>query len=461
MSQTISGGRFWPTAVSSIVVIALLGTVPDARAGDEGLRLAAAVSRALDEGYAARIARLTTGQARDAHQEARGTYLPQLSVTSAAGWSNRRNEKLEAIDSKGRLKKYDIASLGADQGSFNVYLEQLLFDLKQWRLIEREELAAEVASVAELQEREGVAYDVTRKFTQVVRCQRLVEVARRQVTDARWLDEQARKLYEVGQALEAERGLVALHREESEIVARVRAAEADDARAALWLAVAGGEQVEVPTSVAADSLPEFGTLPEEEKEAVSRSPELRILELRQRMEEASVSAARAQRLPTVGVQAGYAYFGTDDRADLYKDEVRVGLAVTIPLFDGFQAKHGIAGARKRAEIARLRHRSLLERKRLRVRELARQLQTAGLRLTLAERREAVAREEQRLVDLRLQAGRETLREALVAREEAARDAGEVANAQFARIDLWAALQHEKGQLTDAILGGGVRSPSAP
>jgi outer membrane protein TolC len=202
-------------------------------------------------------------------------------------------------------------------------------------------------------------------------------------------------------------------------------------------------------------------MPMEGEGVVSNSPELRVLELRRRMEEASVSAAKARRLPTVGFRAGYVYFGTDDRADLWNDEVRVGLAIDVPIFDGFQARHGIAAARKRAEIARLRHRSLLERKNLRTRELARKLETASLRLTLAERREAAAREEQRLVDLRLQAGRERLREALAAREDAARDAGAAAEARFARIDLWTDLQHERGRLTDAILGASAGSPSAP
>ena len=454
-------GRVRATAVSLLVVTALLGAGPAAGAGIERLTLAAAVSRALQEGYAARIARLTTGGARDAHLEMRGSYLPQFSVTSAAGWSNRRDEKLIALDKSGKFRTYDIASMGSSEGSFNVYIEQLLFDLERWRLIEREEIAAEAAHVAELQERESVAYDVTRKFTQVVRFQRLADLAGQQVADARWLDDQARKLYEVGQLLQSELGLVALHLDESEIAAQMRAAEADDARAALWLVIGAGEEAEMPISVAAESLPRLDAVPEEEDEALSTSPELRVLELRRRMEEANVSAASARRLPTVGIRAGYAYFGTDDRGDLYQDEVRVGLAIEVPIFDGFQAKHGIAAARKKAEIARLRHRSLLDRKRLRVRELIRQLEMAGLRQGLAERRETVAREEQRLVDLRLQAGRERLKDALTVREEAVRDAGAAADARFARIDLWAELQHERGRLTDAILGSSAGSASAP
>ena len=96
-----------------------------------------------------------------------------------------------------------------------------------------------------------------------------------------------------------------------------------------------------------------------------------------------------------------------------------------------------------------------------MRELIRQLEMADLRQGRAERRETVAREEQRLVDLRLQAGRERLRDVLDVREETARDAGAAADARFARIDLWAELQHERGRLTDAILGSSAGSPSAP
>lgn len=459
MLQISACSRLRLAAASSLAIVALSAAPAASRADREPLSLAAAVSRALEGGYTSRIARLEAGSADHVHQEMRGSYLPHLYLTSAAGWSNQREEKLVALDPGGRLREYDIASIGSSEGAFNVYLEQLVFDLEKWNQIEREELAAEAARVGELRDRERVAYDVARKFSRVARLERLRELALRQVADARWLDEQARKLYEVGQLLQSELGLVALHLDESEIVAQMRAAEADDARAALWLAVAGGGEGEMPVSVAAESLPKIGSVPRQAEESLSSSPELRILELRRQMEEANVDAQSARRLPTVELRAGYAWFGSDDRGDLYQDEVRVGLAVEIPIFDGFQAKHGIAAARKRAEVARLRHRSLLERKRLRVRELARQLEMTSLRLTLAERREAAAREQRRLADLRMQAGRGRLKEVLDAREEAAHHAEGAARVRYDRFDLWAELQRERGRLTEAILGGPAGSPS--
>ena len=117
MLYSVMCRRLLATAVSFLVVIALLGAAPAMGAGTERLSLAVAVSRALEEGYTARIARLTTGGARDAHLEMRGRYLPQLSVTSAAGWSNRRDEKLIALDKSGQFRTYDIASMGSSEGS--------------------------------------------------------------------------------------------------------------------------------------------------------------------------------------------------------------------------------------------------------------------------------------------------------------------------------------------------------
>ena len=41
--------------------------------------------------------------------------------------------------------KLGLATLGTDRGWLNVYVTQVLFDLKRWKLIKREELMAEAA----------------------------------------------------------------------------------------------------------------------------------------------------------------------------------------------------------------------------------------------------------------------------------------------------------------------------
>ena len=215
--------------------------VLDTAGAGDGLTLASAVTRALQDGFVARIARLTSGQAEDAYKEMRGTYLPQLSVTSGAFYSNRQDETLIAFDQNLNIREFGISSLAANEGWLNVFVDQLVVDVKQWRLIEREKLGAEVAQIDEQQEHERVALDVTKKFAEVVRLQRQAEHAEAALEEARWLDEQAGTQFEAGNALETEREIAAVHLEQSEIDARVRQAEARDALAALWLAVAGPE----------------------------------------------------------------------------------------------------------------------------------------------------------------------------------------------------------------------------
>jgi len=428
-------------------------------ADDEGLTLAGAVARALQDGYTARIAALTAGQAGDSYREKRGAYLPHLYATSGAGTSNRRDEKLIAFNENGKIKEYGIASLAANEGWLNFFVEQLVFDMRQWRLIEREKISAELARIQEGEERERVAHDVTAKFSDVVRLERQADLALIALEDARELDSQARKLFEAGRSIESEREAVALRLAESEMQARNRRAESREALEALWLAIAGGDRAGIPASVAASSLPKPELLLSLDgaEEAVSRSPTLRALDLRRRVEEATAKAASARRLPTLGFKAGYSHYGAN-RYDLFQDEVRVGVDFTMPIFDGFEARSAAAKATKGVQIARLRYQSRLELKQARVRELARRLESASERSILTQRRSESSRERQRLTDLRLQSQRATLEEALAARERTARDAEEAANAYFQRFDLWASLQYEMGQLAPTVMGSQPASP---
>lgn len=440
--------------VGPILFGLLLAVAPTAEgSADDGLSLAEAVSRALSDGYGVRIAELTTGQAEDLFREQRGAYLPHVSVTSGAGFSSRRKEKLVALDENFRVKEYGLSALASDEGWLNVFVDQLLFDAQQLRHIERDRIAAEVARASEEQERERIAYDVTTRFADIVRLQILADEARANASQARRLDTLADQLLGAGRAVRSERELVALHLAEAEIDAQARAAEASDARAALWLSITGGEQTGGMARVSGGSLPapllDMG--PAELEAAMSASPEVRVLELRREMEQTKVGAASARRLPTLGFRAGYSHYGTD-RFDLFKDEWRVGIDLRVPIFDGFEAKNAISGALKGAEIARLRYHSLLDSKRSRMQELARKLRSAEERLELARRRAEGAGERVRLTDLKLEASRSTLEQALTARERLAEAAQEATNAYFTRFDLWTALQYELGRLTVAVLG---------
>jgi len=445
-----------------VCLIAIAGLMASTARADEGLlTLTNAVSRALAGGAAARIARLETHRATDAAEEKRGAYLPQLGISSDAGWSNRYEETFVAAapNDQGTVT-LGLATLGTDRGWLNIYVSQILFDLKQWKLIEREELMAEAAAVQETSERDDVAFEVLRRYVNLLSLQRKQAVAHELLLDAEWLREQGDLFFKAGRILEVEHTLAGLYLEEAELDALAKTHEIAAAQADLWLAVGEGEPPAGTLSLVPESLPRIDAAASAEsaEAGLKTSPELRILELRRRMDEVSVAAARAGRLPTLTFVSGYTNYGPK-RFDNFSDEIWVGINLEIPLFDGFQSRHAIRGAERGAEIARLRYQSGFERKRARVRELLKQLETSQQRLEIAERRAEAARAQQRMADVNLRAERGDLREALIAREQQIRFTREAIDGYFDQLALWASLQRELGRLSHEILRSTAAAPA--
>jgi outer membrane protein len=444
-------------AATGVLSVALALAPRPAVASDGAVTLATAVQRALREAPDARIARLEAQQADDAASAARSLYWPHAALSSKAGWSNRQDDTIDAIDAQGNLKRYPLSTLGSSEPWVGVYIDQVLFDLKQWRDVQRTELEAEAAAVAEAQQREGISAAVLDQYLEVVRLEALGERDRRRLRDAEWLDRQAGLLRDAGRALPSEQEQAALEVEQARLDADEHAAQlmhARDVLAQLIGAEAGDgstlqvDRASLPPVAAADGVPPPTELGD--------APELRILALRQRMEELSLDAARAGRYPTLAVRGGYFHYGTQ-RFDAFEQELAIGVDLKVPVFDGFQASASIDRATKAAEAARLRYETVREQKAARARELARRVGTATQQDALAERRARIAVERQRLADASLQGQRGSVAQALTARSEAVRTAGEALDAQLAAVRAWAALQRERGELSVALAG----EPQAP
>ena len=170
-------------------------------AGTDTLTLDDAVTRALRDAPAAKIARLEAGQADDAAAAARSIYYPRASVSSQAGYSNRQDDTVDALNGQYKLKRYPLSSLGSSEPWLSLYLEQMVFDLRQWRSAERSQLEAEVAQVVEAQQRETISDNVLNSYLDVVRLEQLGALDRQRVTDAEWLNRQAGLLLDAGRAL--------------------------------------------------------------------------------------------------------------------------------------------------------------------------------------------------------------------------------------------------------------------
>jgi len=234
-------------------------------------------------------------------------------------------------------------------------------------------------------------------------------------------------LLDAGRTVVADREQVSLALEESRVQAAQHQEELEDARTAFWETLGGAADEPPVFDLAPDSVPVAGSPPDAASdEAVRAVPELRILDLRRRMEEASLAAARAERLPTLSMRGGYFHYGTK-RFDSFESEVAVGVDVHVPVFSGFKTSHAIEGASMALEAARLRYDAVQERL--------------------------------RLADLALQAQRGGLSEALAARTEADRASRAATDAYCDRMLLWANLEREAGVLSTTLVG--ARASSAP
>jgi outer membrane protein TolC len=417
------------------------------------LTLADAVVRAFDHAPRARIARLETARAEGEVSVTEGSYWPIVGASSRAGWSNRMDETIEAVDGNGHLQEYPSSSLGSQEGWFNLFVRQLLFDLGKWRLIEQAAIEAEAARVSEAQAREAIALDVLSRYADVLRAERLRDAQAEAVKSAEWLDGQAQLLLVAGRCLPGQRDEVGVHLESTRLDADLRRAEVMSGREALILAIGDSDLVAQALVLDAVSLAAVREQPDADQAAaaVEESPEIRILGARLHAEEVRVAAARAERFPTVGLVAGYTHYGAK-RYDSYVDEMHAGIDIKMSIFDGFRNAHSVGQALDDLEIARIRQQSVLESKRTGARNLARRLAAAQQRAKLAHRQEVLSAERLKLADLNLRAQRGDLDAALAARTACARETQLAVDADYEVIRLWATLEHETGRLARAIVG---------
>jgi outer membrane protein TolC len=182
-----------------------------------------------------------------------------------------------------------------------------------------------------------------------------------------------------------------------------------------------------------------------------------MLELQTRMEEASVGAAKAERLPTLQLRGGWSHYGIK-RFDNFKDEAYVFVGIHLPVFDGLQAKSAIRGARKARDVARLRYRSRIGEKGARAEGVAHRVAALEGEVAIAERRASASQSRLRLADRDLKAQRAPVSVALGARESALLNAESAIALRHRRLELWASLQHELGRLAEAI---GYKGPPVP
>lgn len=424
-----------PFSLAALYGILLLAV--QARA--QPLSLGEAVHAAIVEAPAGRITQLQSERAADAAALANSAVWPSAVLTSRAGYSNRLDDTLEAVDAEGDVHEYGLATLGAQDGWFSFYVRQMLFDLAAWNGMQRAELEAEVATIAADQQRQVLAFETLTAFASVLQLEDLVAQHQTHLQQLDRLAAQAAALANTGRGLRAETLEVDLYQRESELTLAALRDELLRARRGLARRI-GKSEVETP--LLRDSLP----LPDVNESVVPEtSPELRMLDLQRRIAELGVATARAGSYPTVAIGAGYTHYGAK-RYDNFADEMRVGIDFAMPVFEGHRVGHSVAGATKEHEIARLSYESMLVAKQQRLDAAAARWRIAAQRLPLADERKHLAAERVRLADLDLDADRGSVGIAVATRRELELVTRDAVVAAYAPLLAWAELQREAGQL---------------
>jgi len=164
-------------------------------------------------------------------------------------------------------------------------------------------------------------------------------------------------------------------------------------------------------SVSTQVLPKLGG------EDVSFRPEFKALQKDIEMEEQNIRLVQADYLPTLGLSAGYFYFGgmkvSDTNFDAGYEMIMAGLK--IPIFQWGQGKNKVNSAKATKEIKELeleKNRKLLK---LQIEQAKLNLQDALLRISISEKALEQSNENLRISNDNYELGFETISDLLMAR----------------------------------------------
>jgi outer membrane protein len=332
--------------VPSWVVCAILLLGQPLAAETLSLSLREAVARALSDGTAAKIAAERVDRSRAQAGQARSALLPQVT-----GEVEDSNQILN-------LKTFGLSIPGVPSivGPFNIFdahvrLAARVIDLAAYRRYQAARQGIVVADVERRHTENEVAAAVAALYVAVYRATANVEATRANVdlfVKLRDLAEDQRK-GGVGTKLDSTRAEVALANQRQALL--VQENQGDVARLALLRAIGAdmGATI-VLTDALWEEAPVATTVTEAVASARRNRPELQSVNEQIRAAELTVSANRAEKLPTLGAQFQGGYNG-NHLGDLSWNRT-VGALVAVPIFTGERIPATVAEAQsRRRELA--------------------------------------------------------------------------------------------------------------
>lgn len=370
---------------------------------DRPLTVDECVRIALERSPSVGVARAQVQSAEGQRMSSWAGVLPRISAGAATG-RNQNNRGLRRDVEYTRqvgdstyvqiVPLVPIPSYSTTSYSYDVTASANVLDWSAWRRISASGSAVAGAEAGEEAAREGVAYAVKRQYYEYLRAIKLAQVARDAEDLSRKQHERTQALFDLGSVT---RGDV--------LSARVTVAQDELARISAENRVAVerarlAKEMGISVSSPLEIVEEFGP-PEAgvDESAAGRALSLRgdVRQERYQLEgaRASLSAARAGYLPSLGVQWGYQW-NDNERPDLfgsfdYNTRWSVYLSLDVPIFDGLQTRGSVtqskAAVRSRERTLRgteLQAALEIEESRLAIDQAEKQVASATEGVALAE-----------------------------------------------------------------------------
>ena len=390
-------------------VAALAGVVSLPAAAQTPLTLEEAIARALKQNPAARAADAGRTEASERARQARAGWMPRVDVTET--WQ-RGNQPVFVFGSILAQRDFTQANFAIDAlnhpdpvSNFRtgISVEQVVFDGARTRSANRSAAIGE--ALADAGSRDTAAMlrlGVTRAFGEVLMAQANRAAATAALESAEEDLRRAERRRDAGLATEADVLAVKVHL--AQIRERQISAESRETVARLQLNEAMGEPLDARFEVQAPAPPQITTPPmaDLEAEALANRPDVARAAAQERLAGESISTAKSAFYPHAAVQGVYEFNGGtfSDRVSAWT----VGAVFRWNLFGGFADSARLGEAKAATVRARAERERQEVAARVDVRAAAARLDEARARAEVGRLAVAQAKESQRIVRDRFDAG---------------------------------------------------------
>ena len=392
-----------------LAVLAAAGLTAGQVAAQTPLTLDDAVARALKQNPATRGAEAARREASERARQARAGWLPRLDLTET--WQ-RGNQPVFVFGSLLAQRSFTAANFAIDAlnhpepvSNFRtgISVEQLVFDGARTRSAHRSAgIGQEIADAGIRETASSLRLGVTRAFGEVLLARANRAAAAAALESAEEDVRRAEHRRDAGLATEADVLAVKVHL--AQIRERQISAVSRETVARLQLNELMGEPLDAMFEIQAPAA--AGTTPppvaELEAEALANRPDVIRAAAQERLAQESMSAARSGFYPQAAVQGVYEFNGGTfaDRASAWT----VGAVLRWNIFGGFADSARLGEAKAATERARAERERQESSARVDVRAAVARLEEARARVEVGRLAAAQAKESQRIVRDRFDAG---------------------------------------------------------